>query len=397
MPVFNQLEMFAGDADEKQNPKDFLKAFNNLMFGAGVTLDATKIEMFANNLKSDSPADKWYNALAGEESTSFTSMVTSFRTRFVTEETKKTNMELEEEIQALRIAVDDLGKDTKVGGVLMPTHTAFANKIYQLAQDANIHSGTSSILNVRKALPDPLRDQLPHTFANWDAFKTAIKAVDTAKLREAVEKHKKEQELIRHVESLSQQSKSRSSSASVDTLTTKMGSFSISNKPKYERQPPASSTRSSSFSPRSAQIKATPEMLPTLKETLKKIRILEDTQANRVEVAKWRDAWHRSHGNAEPTVETGYPLSVGTSIPNGSECFNCGKANHQRMDCTSTYRIPAVEFRFRRLCSQVLRYDRDRPGINQVDTVSDSAETSWFDIMHQFEGDDQGKEQGSSD
>ena len=52
---------FAGTQEDKTQPSDFLKAIKRAFLANGTTTDIQKVELFELYLKSDSPAEEWYN------------------------------------------------------------------------------------------------------------------------------------------------------------------------------------------------------------------------------------------------------------------------------------------------------------------------------------------------
>ena len=95
---FMQLENipeFAGTQEDKSQPSDFLKAIKRSFLASGATTDAQKVSLFELYLKSDSPAEEWYND-ANTPKKSWTELELEFKTRFPnTKKATKTAPELE--------------------------------------------------------------------------------------------------------------------------------------------------------------------------------------------------------------------------------------------------------------------------------------------------------------
>ena len=52
---------FAGTQDDKSQPSDFLKVIKHAFLASNTMTDVQKVSLFELYLKSDSPAEEWYN------------------------------------------------------------------------------------------------------------------------------------------------------------------------------------------------------------------------------------------------------------------------------------------------------------------------------------------------
>ena len=88
---------FSGTQDDKIQPLDFLKAVKRSFLASGATTDEQKIDLFELYLKSDSPAEEWY-----EDNTTpkkvWADLEKAYKTRFPNvKKATKTAPELERE------------------------------------------------------------------------------------------------------------------------------------------------------------------------------------------------------------------------------------------------------------------------------------------------------------
>jgi hypothetical protein len=142
-----KIPEFAGTQDDTIQPSDFLKMVKRSFLANGTTSDDQKIDLFELYLKSDSPAEEWFNGKIAKKA--WTDVEREFKVRFpnVTKATK-TPQELERELGMMRITTDELGKTEKFRGEDVYTHMVFVEKILDLAKRAKIEASTSGLWNV---------------------------------------------------------------------------------------------------------------------------------------------------------------------------------------------------------------------------------------------------------
>jgi hypothetical protein len=160
-PPFRVMQLenipeFAGTQDDNSQPLDFLKAIKRSFLASGATTDNQKVSLFELYLKSDSPAEEWYDD-ANTPKKMWSELEQAFKTRFPnTKKATKTAPELERELGAMRITTEELGKTEKYRGEDVYTHMIFAEKILDLAKQAKIETTTSNLWSVRDGLPEVL-------------------------------------------------------------------------------------------------------------------------------------------------------------------------------------------------------------------------------------------------
>ena len=118
------------------------------LLASRTTADDQKINFFELYLKSDSPAEEWYNEVKGTKKT-WDVLEQGFKNRFPNiKKAKKTSQELERELGVMRITTEELGKTEKYRGEDMYTHMIFAEKILNLAKRAKVETSTSGLWKV---------------------------------------------------------------------------------------------------------------------------------------------------------------------------------------------------------------------------------------------------------
>src|ERR1700678_2482631 len=152
---------FAGTQEDTTQPTEFLKMIKRSFLATATSTNEQKIGLFELYLKSDSPAEEWFNDAKTPKGTWY-ELEQDFRTRFpnVTKATK-TAPELERELGTMKITTEELGKTEKFRGEDVYTHTIFAEKILDLAKRAKVKTSTSGLWKVRDEVPEILREKIP--------------------------------------------------------------------------------------------------------------------------------------------------------------------------------------------------------------------------------------------
>jgi hypothetical protein len=136
---------FAGTQEDTNQPLDFLKMVEHVFLATGRTADDQKTSFFELYLKSDSPAEEWYND-ANTPKKTWAEIEKEFKVRFPNiKKAMKTAPELERELGAMRLATEELGKTEKYRGEDVYMHMIFAEKILDLAKRAKIETSTSGL------------------------------------------------------------------------------------------------------------------------------------------------------------------------------------------------------------------------------------------------------------
>lgn len=400
---------FSGTQDDKTQPLDFLKSVKRAFLSSGTTTDNQKISLFELYLKSDSPAEDWFND-AKTLKTTWPELEQGFKIRFPNiKKATKTKPELERELGAMRIKTEELGKTEKFRGEDVHTHMVFAEKILDLAKQAKIETTTSSLWNVRDELPEILREKIPENQPSWTAFVQAIKDVDMGHIREGVRKYKDKADNDAKIKSdINFLMKQRTTAgANVTTgnvnsptkaIRTQLAGTAISQQP--TRNTTQGDTFSSSgggggnlFNTRTARPPATEAEKATLRASLDLYPIQPETPEGEAAYLDQLRTWRRINGDSHVTKTTSFPLRPGGAPPASGECYNCGRTGHRRIDCQTTgaKKIPTLEATFRAICGSILgQPSRRTVQINYVNTSGED-EFAWLNTAtNEYQGNGEG-------
>ena len=380
---------FAGTQDDKSQPSDFLKAIKRSFLASSTTTDAQKVSLFELYLKSDSPAEEWFND-ANTPKKTWLELEQEFKIRFPnTKKATKTAPELERELGAMRITTEELGKTEKYRGEDVYTHMIFAEKILDLAKRAKIETTTSGLWSVRDELPEVLREKIPESQTSWTAFAQAIKDVEMGHIREGVRKHKDKAASDAQVKADINLLKQRTANAMgnvnspTKAIRTQLASTAISQQPATQptQNNPFGNTGGGGgnlFNARPARPPATEDEKATLRASLSLYPIQPETPEGENLYLEQLRAWRRVNGTNNASKFTGFPLRPGGAPPGSGECYNCGLTGHRRIDCQTTgpKKIPQLEATFRALCGSIL----GQPGrhIAQINYVAGEDEFAWL-------------------
>lgn len=400
---------FQGDKED-ENPEDFLRAFYRRM---GDKNDDTKKAQFPYYLQADSVADDWYTDLAGDDKKSWASIEAAFRKRWPRKkQTKKTDEEYEDKIMARKLKAEDLGKKEKVAGREVYSHIAWADKMATSIKGAKWEKTTTHLRQVRKDLPNILREKLGTGHADWEDFLKAVRDVDIEYIRDSIDIRNKEQAAIdqrfRMLEKLSksptaplrQQLSTVAISSQATVPSTPVvgdpfanasggqGNLRFSNNPPAPRQttkPPFTS-----YAPRPPP---TLEQKTEIRNLLSRFPHHPDTQAGRQAHQAQQTEWVKTYGyGTKVTEKTPYPLRPGTAPVNSGECFTCGYLGHLGArtgeDCIALGHRPLHpnEQQWRVICSRILKEPRVGPTTNVHLVAIDDYGTTLQDIQGNEDG-----------
>ena len=398
---------FTGTQEDTIQPLDFLKAIKRAFLANGTTTDEQKTGLFELYLKSDSPAEEWYNETKTPEK-SWADLEKEFRARFPNvKKAMKTAPELERELGAMRITTEELGKTEKFRGEEVYTHMIFAEKILDLAKRAKIEGSTSGLWNVRDELPEILREKVPENQTSWTAFAQAIKDVNMGHIREGVRKYKdkaaKEARVNADINFLKQRTANAATgnlNSPTKAIRTQLSNTTISQQPtgRPSQSDPFGGVNGGGgnlFSSRTTRPPATEAEKSTLRASLALYPIQPETPEGEAAYLDQLRTWRQANGDNNVSRATGFPLRPGGAPPGSGECYNCGKTGHRRIDCqaTGTKKIPQREAAFRAICGSILGQPPRRVAqVNYVSAAGDD-EFAWLNADAQGQ---QGNGEGPS-
>ena len=379
---------FHGD-NEDENPEDFLRAFYRRM---GDKTDDAKKSQFPYYLQADSVADDWYADLADGDKKTWNDIEKAFRKRWPRKkQVKKTDDEYEDEIMGRKLKTEDLGKKEKVAGREIYTHIAWADKMATSVKGAKWENGTNHLRQVRKNLPNILREKIGTGHADWEEFLQAIRDVDVEYIRDSIDIRNKEQAAIdqrlRTLETLS-----RSPTA---PLRQQLSTVTISNQPTirnpqtigdpftnngggrgnlaFTTNPATARQTKPPFSGQNPRPPATPEQKADIRLLLNRFPHHPDTQAGRQAHQAQQAEWVKMFGyGSKVTEKTPYPLRPGTAPVNSGECFTCGQQGHlgartgETCEALGYQPLHPCEQQWRVICSRILKEPKTTANVHFI-------------------------------
>ncbi|KAJ6615779.1 hypothetical protein B0H10DRAFT_1949660 [Mycena sp. CBHHK59/15] len=343
--IMDTVPDFRGECGKDSvSPNDFLKKLNAHLRNITCTADTDKIVAFADYLKSDSPADRWYKALAAgsPEKTQYASLVTA----------EKSDMEHQAEVTAMKISMAELVKPVVVQGVDVFPHVDFADRFLEAAVEAKIETGTVDIWMVRENLPKVIKDAVAMMQTDWKGF-TARSTPYQWKEKEGMA------DVIRVLQRLGPVP-----ALPVAKMTAQMGRATITIQPAAAVRgagagPGNRGGGAGSHSPAGQMTPEAHAQLVRLMEAPVRNHPANNAQGQAAYAARCQ-LWNAAYSNiphAQLSLEnTGYPLSPGSSPMCTKDCYKCGLTTdppHHSNQCTNTP-IPRLEGRFRAVCGQFL-------------------------------------------
>ncbi|TFK16867.1 hypothetical protein FA15DRAFT_606222 [Coprinopsis marcescibilis] len=362
------LLKFHGVEDkDTQMSKDFVKDIQ-IIFGQSMDINnATKVEYFGDYLATNSPAKDWYEGLPSSGKQKWAEFLTAFKTQFPP-------LQVERELVRMEIVGNELGGMVPRGGVDIWTHIAFADCLMQLAKEAAIESTTECMWLVWDKFPATLKERVMGTHMSWMSLCAAIKVVDTAALKEVVERERRwevarEQLESQHKEIVWQSAlleQQRNWVVADEDEQDDAGSTTMNAgqpaKPFKPRVQPLTTTPATA--PMAGNLgRPRPPLMPVMEElrrATKELLALYPQQPATTGETEYRAQlgwWMEKHpGTKQATHTTGFLLSPWESPVCSGECFKCGETNHFRVQCTAPVerKLPPLEQWWRLHCNRVI-------------------------------------------
>ncbi|KIM56419.1 hypothetical protein SCLCIDRAFT_132743, partial [Scleroderma citrinum Foug A] len=350
---------------------DFIKAYNrSMMFLNPLATDRQKMLVLPNYFRMGSPAEKWYDDLMANPPGTWEDLVTAFNEWWPTvKSAMQTSEEYQTELLKLKMAEEDIRVIKTIGWQRVWMHVKWAEEALALANLAGIRTGSTLIWQVKKNLPQVIRKQLDDKYADWTAFMTAVKDVNTTRLkqeREDIEEWKRQEEererkILHKVEAVK---KVTTADLSVQLQCLTIGQVAVLQMT-VGPVPQSRNKATTHFVIQAGPRHTTPYVLPTegQKETVRKglemyphQRLDDDGQKT---YANQLADWATKHGAFMRIAEdTLYPLKLGTVMICSGECFCCGMHGHSSFKCPTEdhneSRLSHSETAWRALCNRIL-------------------------------------------
>ncbi|KAF5382140.1 hypothetical protein D9615_004471 [Tricholomella constricta] len=371
------IEPFWGDRPD-ENAQDFFRAFNRAM---GDKDDDVKRRLFVNYLRADSEADEWYAALDPNIRAGWAEIERAFHLRWPRSTiARKTAMEYEEEVLAMKLKEETLGLKETVAGREVYSHIAWADRIGALVSRAGLATGTMYIGLVRRALPTLIRERITATPTDWSTFLANIRSIDIDYIRDGAAELGKERERVRRFEERVRSLEAQASPTRA--IRTQMAQTNISTSLPRSKQP---STDGNPFMNAGGGQGNLSYGAPTQGGAGRGTGGARLPRAPPTEAD--RQAWATRHGpETRVTESTPYPLRPGTLPVNSNECFGCGQSGHIAPRCPvpQERKLNVREADWRAICRNILRIPFATPmryvtidnygGVAAIETVEQAEE-----------------------
>ena len=180
---------FYGNGRTGENPQDFIKRFENKDLKDTMT-EEKKATAFSNRLKSGNTAEEWFDALPIADKTTWADIKRVFLVRWAKKTaSSRSAHDKSNRLKGHVLKEDELGIWQEEDGRDELAHVLWADKILTLANDVPDPAGLL-IPEVRRLLPEVIRERIETEFANWEDFTKAVKAISKSSIDDALEKTK---------------------------------------------------------------------------------------------------------------------------------------------------------------------------------------------------------------
>ncbi|KAG2742821.1 hypothetical protein P692DRAFT_201724556 [Suillus brevipes Sb2] len=350
---------------ESENAQNFMRSTEAYFLINRITDKATKVALFAALISAGSQADWWTNLDAQHKAT-WTTVKAAFEAKWPTiAVARKTMLEYQKELLALRLKEDEVGERITLAEVTTWSHIHFHNQLKTLVQDAGVVNAPVLIHPVRDALPQVLRDLTTSAPLDWNTFLNEIKDVNIDILQDQVKREKEKKEVeraqnvrITHLENRQsdpveilhlqmQQTSLRPNISSTGPSTRPTTTAAPQMRTSFTNQALHRPLRYTTVNPSSGG-QCTFRDPPTQEEPTDTGHAAYEEQL-RQWVAKWGEG-------ARCTERTPFPLTPGTAQICSGKCFRCGAHGHIGPACElpPDAQLPKSESIWRGLCTRIL-------------------------------------------
>lgn len=375
--------LFYGNSTE--NPQNFLREAERYIQLNRIPDEATKVIIFSTFISAGSEADIWWTTLNASHKQTWAAVKTAFEAEWpAIVVAKKSKLDHQKELLALRLKDEDVGERIMVAGVSTWSHLHYHSRLQKLVQDAGVAQAPVFIHQVREALPRVIRDLTSPAPADWNAFLAEISNADIHTIQDKArrEKERKEVEKGQNARIARLEGHQRDP---VEILRLQMQRASIASVPATFPQPRTTG------SPGIQRSQSQPHTIPSTTTTRRQIRYVAANQAlapqrprGQPPTQEERDAlracisdlphhqgtdagqaayeeqlrqWAVRWGEGTRCTEnTPFPLTPGTAQICSGECFRCGAHGHISPACPlpPDAQLPKNETIWRSICMRTL-------------------------------------------
>jgi hypothetical protein len=343
MTEINAKFFAGGTNDDSEDPQDFLKGIKRYMMMK--TLDeAAKIEYFTLCLKSRSPAEIWWNALAPAQRDTWSKVQTEFEKRWPAKPvTEKTTAEKQAMLEREVLKESELGTRTSVGGIDEYTHVVWADKVEKLA--ANIPDTNNLLVaSVRKGLPKTIRRIIGGKTMTWAEFCKTVRDIGHEEILEAQSDEREKTALQNRVALMTAAQNTPSKALAATFRNTSINPIP---QPVFTPRVPPSTPE---YRPAGYPERTNSQRMEEI--TSHRLPHHPDTPAGHSLYVAQVTFWASLHAGKGPNEFRPYPLTPGTEAVATNECWTCGHRSHRGLPCSHPV-VPDSEQHWRRIAGGI--------------------------------------------
>ncbi|KAF8198660.1 hypothetical protein K438DRAFT_1966628 [Mycena galopus ATCC 62051] len=427
----NDDKMFYGDGRAGDwNPQDYLKKIKRLwLLRAGVS-EADKVECFALLLASTGTAEKWFEGLDAAKTATWAALEAEFNRKWPKEVlVEKSAQEMSDEMMGLEMREDEMGKKIDVDGTLVYGHVRWTKQMRLICE-----KDTAGLLipQVRRKLPQAMRNMVSSAYTDWSLFLKAIADVSVPDLLEQVEKEERLRKFDVALQSPTAPIRTAMAKVAINAAPSPYR-IQSPGAPVVRRVPAAAANPFVSNAPiHPANLFApgrTPGNYPPSTPSAQvpvgeRFAIMQrnlpihqpNTAPGLTAYTQQITTYNARHGEgALPNECRPYPLTPGTESLDSGACYTCAQRGHIAKDrdgnvtCPNPTAIPELERRWRNIAGFIYRMNRPAAAPAEIRYVGatqpfyDPNTDSYFTLEYESNGyahsygDEQGKGQGSSE